>query len=49
MLVLRAEHDDLRIGINLNIVSGRPVEKIIGRHRFLSPAASVVVSEPANT
>src|ERR1700716_168409 len=29
VLVLRAEHDDLRVGIHLHIVPRRPVEKIV--------------------
>jgi len=30
MLMLRAEHDNLRVGVNLHIVPRWPVEQVIG-------------------
>ena len=35
MLVLRAEHDDLGVLVNFHIVTGRPIEKVIGVDGFL--------------
>ena len=31
VLVLRAEHDDLRVRVDLDVVSGRPVEQVVRR------------------
>jgi len=36
VLVLRTKHDDLRIRIDPDIMSRRPVEKVIRIHRFLN-------------
>ena len=38
VLVLRAEHDDLGIRVDPHVVAGRPIEQIVGAHRFLRPA-----------
>ena len=49
VLVLRAEHHDLGVRVDPDIVSRRPVEKVAGTHRFVLPPASVVVIWPRNT
>jgi len=35
VLVLRAEHDDLRVGVHPDVVPGRPVEQVVHVHRLL--------------
>jgi len=35
VFVLRAEHDNLRVSLDLYVVSGRPVEEVIRLHRLL--------------
>ena len=47
VLVLRAEHDDLGIGVDPHVVSRRPVEQVVGADRLLFPGV-VVVSCPAH-
>ena len=49
VLVLRAEHDDLRVGIHLHIVPRRPVEKIVRLTVSRAPFRSVVVIWPLKT